>query len=144
MNWITDEHGNRASISYWGSEEKALASLATLTECHNCTNCSYCLSCLHCSYCSYCSDCSYCLDCSYCSDCSRVKDAHNPVVIGPVRSDGYQFVMGSGRSIHAGCRVFISLAEAREHWQTTRGGTKRGAESLLILDQIEALAALRS
>jgi len=51
--------------------------------------------------------------------------------------------MGAGRSIHAGCRVFVSLEEAREHWRTTRAGTKLGDESLLILDQIEALAALR-
>ena len=64
-------------------------------------------------------------------------------MVGPVRSDGYQFVMGTGRSVHAGCRVFISLEEAREHWRATRGGTRLGDESLLILDQIEALAALR-
>jgi hypothetical protein len=52
--------------------------------------------------------------------------------------------MGEGRSIHAGCRVFSSIEKAREHWRTTRGGTKLGDESLLILDQLEALAALRS
>ena len=152
-DWITDEHGNRASIAYWGSEDRARASLASLTDCRNCTNCSDCSRCSGCSYCSYCSGCSYCSYCSYCSDCSycsycsycsQVKDVNRPVVVGPIRSDGYQFVMGAGRSIHAGCRVFVSLAEAREHWQTTRGGTKLGTESLLILDQIEALAALRS
>jgi hypothetical protein len=28
--WITDENGNRASIEYWGSKEKAREALATL------------------------------------------------------------------------------------------------------------------
>jgi len=59
-----------------------------------------------------------------------------------MRSDGYHFVMGASRSIHAGCRVFISLAEAREHWNRTRGGTKLGRETMLILDYLEQASAL--
>lgn len=65
-----------------------------------------------------------------------------PIVVGPVRSDGYQFVMGASRSIHAGCRVMVSLAEAREHWSTTRGGTKLGDETMLILDYLERMASI--
>ena len=63
-DWITDAHGNRASITYWDCEAKARASLATLTNCKNC------------------------IDCSDCSGCSGVKDASSPFVVGPIRSDG--------------------------------------------------------
>ncbi len=56
--WITDENGNRASVEFWGSEEKARESLATLKNCSDCSDCSYC------SYCSNCSDCSRCSGCS--------------------------------------------------------------------------------
>lgn len=62
------------------------------------------------------------------------------------RSDGYTFTIFEGRKdddektleirITAGCRNF-SLAEAREHWQTTRVGTWLGEESLRILDYLE-------
>ena len=73
-----------------------------------------------------------------------MKDVANPIVVGPVRSDGHQFVMGASRSIHAGCRVMVSLAEAREHWSKTRGGTKLGDETMLILDYLERAANLNS
>jgi hypothetical protein len=181
--WVSDSNGNRASVVYWGSREKAEASLATLKDCSKCQDCQNCRDCQDCHYCHYCRgcrdchycqncqdcqdcrycqncqdcrDCHYCQDCQncrdcrdcrdchYCQNCSRVRNAQSPVVVGPSRSDGYQFVMGASRSIHAGCRVFVSLAEARTHFETTRGGTPLGAESLLILDQIEALAALRT
>src|SRR5436309_3202922 len=69
--WLCDENGNRNSIEYWGSREKAEAALKSLKNCKNCTNCSYCSHCSDCSYCSDCSRCSRCSDCSYCSDCSR-------------------------------------------------------------------------
>ena len=121
--WVSDSNGNRASVAFWGSREKAEASLATLKDCHACHDCH---------------------DCHACRYCSQIKNAQSPIVVGPSRSDGYQFVMGASRSIHAGCRVFVSLAEARTHFETTRGGTPLGTESLLLLDQIEALAALRA
>jgi len=65
--WITDDNGNRASITYWGDEARARASLATLTNCRNCTDCSRCSDCSGCSYCSY---------CSYCSNCSGEKESN--------------------------------------------------------------------
>lgn len=40
--WITDDRGNRCSVEYWGSEEKARAALAALKACSNCSNCSRC------------------------------------------------------------------------------------------------------
>ncbi len=151
ITWVTDAFNNRASVERWGSEAAARASLATLVNCRNCWNCSNCYDCSDCYDCYDCSDCydcydcsgcSRCSDCSGCSDCSRIAAAQQPLVVGPTRSDGYQFVMGASRSIHAGCRVFISLAEAREHWESTRGGTPLGQETMLILDYLEAAAAL--
>lgn len=160
MIFVSDQYGNTATIAFWGSEDAARASLATLTECRNCRNCSdcsgcsdcslcsycsYCSGCLDCSGCSYCSRCSYCsgcLDCSDCSDCSRcsrVKDIDKkPAVIGPSRSDGYQFVITMDGGVRAGCRVFGSFEEARMHWLKTRGGTLLGKETQRILDWCEA------
>ena len=114
--WITDSNGNRASVELYGSEAAARAALATNKRCRDCTNCSDC------------------------SDCSRVSSVATSLVIGPTRSDGYQFVMSKSGSVHAGCRVMPSLAEAREHWTRTRGGTPLGLETMLILDYLEAAA----
>ncbi len=72
--WITDENGNRCSVEYWGTEEKAREALASLKNCENCTNCSRCSYCSDCSDCSDCSRCSYCSRCSDCSYCSRVQE----------------------------------------------------------------------
>ncbi len=62
------------------------------------------------------------------------------------RSDGYAFFLmnltGEGWRIKAGCRNF-TVAEARTHWQTTRGGTRLGNESLAIVDHAERIAAIR-
>ena len=55
--WITDARGNRASVSYFGSEAEARHALDTLKNCDGCSNCS---------------DCSLCSDCSDCSDCSNI------------------------------------------------------------------------
>jgi len=44
--------------------------------------------------------------------------------------------------IDGGCRDF-TMAEAREHWQRTRGGTSLGDETMAILDHIEAVARIR-
>lgn len=55
-----------------------------------------------------------------------------------MRSDGYQFVMTTTGTVHAGCRVFANMTEARTHWQRTRGGTPRGDETMRILDYLAA------
>ena len=67
---VTDENGNMATVVYWGSCERAEASLGTLTNCHNCHNCHDCSCCSGCSRCSDCSECSECVRCSGCSRCS--------------------------------------------------------------------------
>ena len=69
--WLTDSTGNKCSVEYFGTKEKAQAVLDSLNNCENCTNCSYCSDCSGCSGCSDCSDCS---GCSYCSDCSGCSD----------------------------------------------------------------------
>jgi len=51
--------------------------------------------------------------------------------------------MGKTGSVHAGCRVFDTMADARAHWSTTRGGTPLGVETTAILDFLETMAALR-
>jgi hypothetical protein len=75
--WITDDHGNRASVEYWGSKENAEASLKTLTNCRNCMNCANCRNCRNCTVCSYCANCTNCTDCSYCSYCRNCTNCMN-------------------------------------------------------------------
>jgi len=65
------------------------------------------------------------------------------MVVGPFRSDDYQFAIGETGSVHAGCRVFPTMAEARAHWTTTRGGTPLGDETMVILDYLEKMVELR-
>ena len=70
----------------------------------------------------------------------------NAVVSGLMRSDGYCFTYlpctdGEWRVI-AGCRYF-TMAEAREHWQRTRSGTALGSETMVILDCLELLRAVK-
>ena len=70
---------------------------------------------------------------------------HANLVDGGQRSDGYRFVgwiKDGALQIRAGCRNF-PITEAREHWTKTRGGTPLGAETMCILDHIEAVARIR-
>jgi Polymer-forming cytoskeletal len=64
-----------------------------------------------------------------------------------VRSDGWCFSVVATKSgeikIIAGCRYF-SISEARTHWINTRGGTRLGEESLLIIDYLEKMAILNN
>jgi hypothetical protein len=67
------------------------------------------------------------------------------VIDGGQRSDGYRFVgwiKDGVLQIRAGCRD-LTITEAREHWARTRGGTPLGAETMAILDHIEAIARIR-
>ena len=60
MDHVTDENGNIATISYWGSKEAAEAFLKTLTNCRNCRNCTNCRNCIDCIDCTNCIDCRNC------------------------------------------------------------------------------------
>ena len=68
------------------------------------------------------------------------------IIDGGLRSDGWRFLLtclgDEGWRIKASCRNF-SPAEAREHWQRTRGGTQLGDETFAILDHMERLAKIR-
>jgi hypothetical protein len=55
------------------------------------------------------------------------------------RSDGYEFFLWhceEGFFVKAGCR-FFDMAEARQHWTSTRVGTPLGDETQDILDMFE-------
>jgi hypothetical protein len=128
--YITDPQGNRANIAYWGSEEKARASLTTLTRCTDCTDCTRCTDstgctrctdstgctgCTRCTDSTGCTRCTGCTGCMGCTDCDLDKPYHRLPVSDP---RGYTWLaiaeMGSWH-IHAGCRDF-TIAEARAHW----------------------------
>ncbi len=60
------------------------------------------------------------------------------IIQGQTRSDGYAFFLqrltdDTEPMIKAGCRHFTTT-QAREHWQTTRGGTPLGDETFAIID----------
>jgi hypothetical protein len=44
--------------------------------------------------------------------------------------------------IIAGCRYF-TMEEAYTHWESTRGGTKLGDETIIILESIKALSKIK-
>lgn len=70
--WIKDENGNSASVEFWGSEDaarKSIASLVNCRDCEDCAGCSGCYECKHCYGCKECHLCDYCDDSSYCSGC---------------------------------------------------------------------------
>ena len=69
------------------------------------------------------------------------------IIQGPIRSDGYQFMLTSltdeGVRVKVGCRNF-TFSEARKHWQITRAGTPLGDETFAILDYLEATMKIRN
>ena len=78
---------------------------------------------------------------------SRADLGDQWIIQGPTRSDGYQFLLVRFREIEtpmvrAGCRC-LSLPDAKKHWETTRGGTQLGHESLDILIWLEHAMNLR-
>ena len=76
-NWVIDSNNNCANILYWGSEERARASLNTLRDCIGCENCMCCTDCrdcLHCKNCTGCENCGNCMNCEDCTDCIDCKD----------------------------------------------------------------------
>lgn len=52
--WLEDKSGNKCSVEYFGSAEKAQAALDSLVNCYDCINCFLCWGCLRCSECSRC------------------------------------------------------------------------------------------
>lgn len=74
QEWVRDDNGNAASISYFGSVEVAKAALASLSNCTNTTNCFRCDGCKNCTecwYCEMCSDSVMCLCSVALEDCAR-------------------------------------------------------------------------
>ena len=69
------------------------------------------------------------------------------IIQGPTRSDGYAFFLqrltdDKEPMVKAGCRHF-TLAEAQEHWESTRGGTPLGDETRAIVRCMVDIAHIR-
>ena len=79
------------------------------------------------------------------SDFSRADLTNTDLIDGGQRSDGYRivgWVKDGVLQIRAGCRS-LSIADARAHWDQTRGGTPLGDETFAILNHIETVARIR-
>ena len=79
------------------------------------------------------------------SEFRRADLTNTDLIDGGQRSDGYRFVgwIKEGvLQIRAGCRS-LSIADARAHWDKTRGGTPLGDETFAILNHIETVARIR-
>ena len=67
------------------------------------------------------------------------------VIVGGMRSDGYQFLLFKEENgelmLRAGCRYF-TIADARKHWTNTRNGTQLGNESFCLVWQLEEMAKI--
>lgn len=77
---LVDVHKNRASVSYWGSLENALAALQSLEGCKycdNCKDCKYCQGCVNCENCRDCKDCCSSLSCWNCVGVIGYRHADN-------------------------------------------------------------------
>jgi len=72
--WLKDKDGNKCSVEYFGTKEKAQKALDSLVDCENCVNCSDCRDCRYCGGCRRCRRCSGCSGCSDYSDCSGCGD----------------------------------------------------------------------
>ena len=136
-DFVIDENGNKASIAHFGSRKAAESSLKTLMNCTDCTNCTRCTNCTNCTDCTRCTRCTNCTDCTDCTNCFIISETERPLIVGPFRSDRYQFVINNDGGVRAGCRVFDSITEARSHWVETRKDTLLGDETMMILDFLE-------
>jgi hypothetical protein len=109
------------------------------SDCFNCAACvnfKCCRSCINCRNCDTCRDCTNCANCTNCSDCHNcigIKNCKSSLIVGSTRSDGYQFVVSVSGTVHAGCRCFNNIKEARKHWRETKGSTPLGKETFRIL-----------
>lgn len=74
LTWVSDNHGNRCSIKYYGSFAAAQEALDSLVRCVNCENCENCTDCKDCSICESCNNCLGCLRCFRCWHCSACSD----------------------------------------------------------------------
>lgn len=72
--WLTDSSGNKCSIEYFGSIEKAQKALDSLVGCTNCINCSTCKDCRDCYICRACTKCVDCYSSQGCADCAACAD----------------------------------------------------------------------
>ena len=68
-----DGNGNVATLSVWGTEERARASLESLSLCVGCTDCETCANCRFCYACRDCAGCSECIGCKDCEDCRSCR-----------------------------------------------------------------------
>lgn len=77
QEWVSDQHGNRCSVKYFGTKKAAVAALKSLKNCSECTNCSNCSGCSRCLYCDHCSQCHACRECDGCASCSQCNECQN-------------------------------------------------------------------
>ena len=85
---FVDRDGNRATVAFWGSAEKAQESLLTLFDCTRCVDCWACKDCFECKRsrdcyrcagcdeCSNCRDSGDCLRCVRCNNCDQSDERH--------------------------------------------------------------------
>ncbi len=74
--WVYGSHGNRASVEYWGSEERARKSLETLKDCRDCEDCKDCERCWQCIRSVDCAQCDFVTDCKrcrWCWSCAKIE-----------------------------------------------------------------------
>jgi len=94
-----------------------------------------------------CEDCEFCLNCTNCRSCLHcfsIVHCVQSLVLGPMRSDGCQFVVSVSGTIHAGRLVFASFKDARLHYEDHRNEPSFGDESVRILNFLEVEYKIRS
>ena len=104
-DYFEDEYGNKSSIKYFGSEEKAKEALESLIDCKNCINCKGCIDCTGCfecllsTYCVDCIKCVKCADCLTCHSCYSCNDLEECMDCSHIKN-GKNIVFQKGFNIH--------------------------------------------
>jgi hypothetical protein len=142
-DYVSDKNGNRCYFDHFGSPVAALKALRSLKNCRDCVDCRDCTNCVKCFTSTRCHDCKQCDFCDRCYSCNKIQMCEGSMIVGPTRSDGYQFVMSESGSIHAGCRILSSIDKARQFWEERRGKTPLGNETQFILNQLEIVSKAR-
>ena len=110
MTYVQDKHGNKCSVEYFGSREKAQKALDSLRDCENCINCSYC---------------------SYCSGCSGLKDKKEGTpnfkpptvpVIPDIHKRVYEAVTAPDHHLNMKDWHTCQMTHCRGGWVTTLAG----------------------
>lgn len=142
---VRDQYGNIATLRRWGTRDKAIAALETLTDCAECTDCRHLSRCRLCTDCTFCTDCIQCIschgciaatDCRKCTNCVGCADCENAVTCTDCRDCGD--ITRSARLSHCWhCEDSVDLSYSETTVRSRAGKRLRGCTRIDGGERIE-------